>query len=154
MRRRQKLMLAVLGLGLILGMWTLLSPESGTITQEQFDRLQTGMTQADVEELLGRSPQDEARYEATIWIPQPDGSVVSAFVSRGPWPGRFSFFDDAIDSQPQRIWFSKTGLIAVQFDNEGRLTDKYFSTVHLRNGPTVLDWLASRPSAVRQSLGL
>ena len=53
----------------------------------------------------------------------------------------------------QAVWVSRTGLIAVDFGPDGRLRDKYTSTVDELVPPSIADWIASRPMMIRQSLG-
>jgi hypothetical protein len=53
------------------------------------------------------------------------------------------FPDDSKVEGYQRVWLTKTGLIAVYFDADDRLQRKYFSTVHPMGPPTITDWLAS-----------
>jgi hypothetical protein len=149
---------------------------SGGVTQAQFDLLRPGMTRPEVENLLRGPPRDVTRYGATVWIPYADGKPRSAFTGPGtPDLGffvsehfrdrppnevtpkkaaEFSYFPGTTAEQGrQAVWMSETGLIAVHFGRDGRLQQKYFSTVDVTRPPTLMDWFESRPRMLRKSLG-
>jgi hypothetical protein len=130
----------------------LLPSASRPLDQTHFNRLKTGMNKAEVETLLHGSARNEIS-RAMIWIPQNGGGRISHLIeSESP---AADFFPDAHQARGyQRLWITKTGLIAVYFDPDDKLQREYFSTVHPMGPPTITDWLASRPNSIRQSLGL
>jgi hypothetical protein len=166
--------LAILAL---IGVVCAVLPGSRGVTEAQFKLLRPGMTQADVENLLYGRPRDDLAYSAIVWAPNLDGRKRSALISPGA-PGvgyfvsehfrdrppnearpktapEFWFFPGTTPEQGrQAVWSTETGLIAVYFGRDGRLEQKYFSTVDVTRPPTMLDWLASRPRMVRKSFGL
>jgi len=144
------------------------------LTQEDFQRLQPGMTQAEAERVLHGPPRNDLAYTAIIWVPQPDGRRISAWIEPdSPVVHRFVREDipkggrlgprvtPAVDFFPQvtsrkghqGVWVSKSGLIALDFGPDGRLQHMYSSTVHGEAPPSITHWLASRPRMIRQSLG-
>jgi hypothetical protein len=144
------------------------------VTQEQFERLTEGMTQAEVESVIGGPPRNELRYPAIIWLPQATGKQTSTEIapltsavdflvredkSRMRLPGArlastLDFFPRATDKNGnQVVWISRSELIAVYFGGDGRLQHKYYSTVQEPVRPSVMDWIASRPRMIRRSLG-
>jgi len=153
-----------------------LLPRPRGVTRAHFKLLRTGMTQAEVEHLLLGPPRNELKNPAIAWIPQPNGKLRSGEV--GPWfrnptvvfsvfsggrplndvtqkPREYSYFPGTTPEQGhQAVWVTESGLIAVYFGQDGRLQQKYFSTVDVARPPTVIDWVASRPRMVLRSLGL
>ena len=146
-----------------------------TIGRGDFDQLRAGMSRAEVETILHGPPRNDLAHPVLVWMPRAGGRAVSARFGpaspaveflvkedrpRGLPPGRMAsaaddFFPDArLQGGRQDVWASPTGLVAVLYDGEGRLADRYFSTVDARPPPTVLGWLASRPAAIRRSMGL
>jgi hypothetical protein len=159
----------------VIGVILALLPSNRGVTQERFEMLKPGMTQAEAEHLLYGPPRNDLRYPAIIWLPQATGKPISAevapvspavdFLSREDKPknGRQAvWITPALDFFPQEIpkngrqavWVTRTGLIAVYFGQDGRLQHKYISTVHESVRPSVIDWLASRPRMILRSLGL
>jgi hypothetical protein len=144
-----------------------------SITREQFESLRPGMTRAEVERLLGGPPRNDLRYPAIIWLPQATGKPISArigpvspaaeFIVRedrpknAPQPVSVSALDffpqEAAKDDHRTLWVTRAGLIAVNFGQDGRLRHKYTSTVDESVPPSVMDWLASRPTMIRHSLG-
>src|SRR5262245_52220508 len=123
------------------------------ITQADHDRLRTGMTRVETERMLHGPPRNDVRRAVIVWVPQGGGKRISAEL--GPGDPSIDFFPETLsDGGDQLIWITETGLIAVYFGQDGRLMQTYFSTVHVLDSPTVLDWLATRPGMVRSSLGL
>jgi hypothetical protein len=144
------------------------------VTQEQFERLKAGMTQAEAESVIGGAPQNNLRYPAIIWLPQatckrtsreiaPVSPAIEFFSQEdkpkglrqgATIPSALDFFPQvAAKNGHQVIWIESTGLIAVYFGPEGRLQHKYHSTVHGPGRPSVIDWIASRPRMIGRSLG-
>jgi hypothetical protein len=133
------------------------------VTEEDFRRLEPGMTRAEVERRLHGPPRNDLKHQAIIWLPQADGRRIShhiepvapafnPFVREDRPPGlprRASgaspqdFFPRAKDGQ-QALWITRTGLIAVDFGPDGRLREKYHSTVHESEPPSLMGWLRSR----------
>jgi hypothetical protein len=156
----------------VVGVVFALSPRSRDVMQADFNLLKPGMTQPEVEHLLHGPPRNNLKYPGIAWIPQPDGKLLSGEV--GPWfrnptvvfrgnrplndvaqkPREYAYFPGTT-AEPghQTVWITEAGLIAVYFGRDGRLQRKYFSTVAVARPPTALDWFASRPRAVRKSLG-
>jgi hypothetical protein len=140
---------------------------------EHFERLQPGMTQAEVERLLDGPPRNALRYRAIVWLPQAAGRPVSAEVAPDSPAVEFFVREDkpknarqpgrpaSLDFFPQEtrrdghqtVWVTRATLMAVYFGPDGRLRHKYSSTVDEAVPPSVTDWLASRPRMVRRSLG-
>jgi hypothetical protein len=153
-----------------------LQRRSGDVTEAQFKLLRPGMTQSEVENVLRGPPRDVTEYGAVVLIPHADGKLRSAFISPGSAgvgffvsehfrdrppnevtpkkAAEFSYFPGTTaDPGRQAVWTSETGLIAVYFGRDGRLQQKYFSTVDVTRPPTVTDWFQSRPRALRKSFG-
>ena len=145
-----------------------------SVTQEHFDFLRPGMMRAEVERLLDGPPRNGVRYPAIIWLPQATGRPISAEI--GPalpaielfaredrpknapprvQPSALNFFPlETRTHGSQAVWNTTAALIAVYFGEDGRLRQKYYSTVHESVRPSVIDWLVSRPRMIRRSLGL
>ena len=70
-----------------------------------------------------------------------------------PRAARLSSYARRLPSSSPPEWNTTTALIAVYFGEDGRLQQKYQSTVHESVRPSVIDWLASRPRMIRRSLG-
>ncbi len=137
---------------LILAVAGAIAPRPDQWTQREYRQLQMGMTRVEVERVLNGPPRSRLQRRGTAWVPQPDGQRVSAFLDGGlVYP---HFFPRLKYDQHQAVWVAPTGLIAVAYGRDGRLGDKYFSTVDLPAGPSLLGWLASRPRQLRRSLGL
>lgn len=141
----------------------------------EFDRLRAGMSRAQVEATLYGPPRNDLAYPALVWIPGGDGGKVSARFEpaspavefllredrpRGAEPGPFAsaaddFFPGAGAARGgQGVWVSPGGLVAVLYDRDDRLAARYYATVDETKPPTLGGWLASRPAAIRRSLGL
>jgi hypothetical protein len=121
------------------------------VTEEDFRRLEPGMTRAEVERMLHGPPRNDLKYAAIIWLPQADGRRISHQIE--PVVPAFNVFarEDIPKTVPQpapskrppdffpqgtakdghqAAWITRTGLIAVDFGPDGRLRRKYRSTVH------------------------
>jgi hypothetical protein len=144
------------------------------VTQEDFQRLQTGMTQVEAERLLHGPPRNDLAYTAIIWLPQATGQRLSAWIEP-EIPAARSFVREDISKRGRRglratsaddffpqmmskaghqsVWVTKTGLIALYFGPDGCLQYKYRSDVHDQAPPSLGQWLASRPRMIRRSLG-
>jgi hypothetical protein len=152
-----------------------LQPRSEGISQAEFERLRPGMTQTEVEGVLYGPPRNETKFDAIIWAPHEDGKRRSAFVGPGTPSIEFLVAESHRDRPPnevarkkaqelsyfpgktpeqghQAVWMTETGLIAVYFGKDGRLQQKYFSDVDVSRPPNLIDWFASRPRMIRQSL--
>jgi len=162
--------IAAAALGWILTM----RPRPG-VTREHFEKLRPGMTQADVERLLHGPPRNDLGHTAMVWIPKATGGRVSARIKPDtpaieilvkedvPTGGRqdltvassVDFFPKTASGNNgrQAVWVTKTGLIAVDFGPDGKLKDKYTSTVDELVPPSFMSWIASRPMMIRRSLG-
>jgi hypothetical protein len=144
------------------------------VGQEHFDRLKSGMTRQEAESLLFGPPRNDLRHPAIIWLPQATGKRISARIApespaieillREDKPTNvrqemrdatsLDFFPQASTKDGcQAVWITRTGLIALYFGHDGRLRHKYSSTVDEPTPPSVLDWLATRPSAILRSIG-
>jgi hypothetical protein len=107
--------------------------------RERFNALWVGMTLKEVERALGGPARNETSGHAMVWARRPDGRLYSSRAGAA----EVSFFPQVAEGQQVVVWVSKAGLIAVSFDVDGRLHDKYFSTVHDPGGPSgPLRWLA------------
>jgi hypothetical protein len=136
------------------------------VTEEDFRRLEPGMTRAEVERVLHGPPRNDLKYPTIIWLPQADGSRISHEIQ--PIAPAFSLFarEDRPKNLPRRAsstsppdffpqgttkdghqaaWITRTGLIAVDFGPDGRLRRKYSSTVHEPVPPSLTGWLRSPP---------
>ncbi len=108
-------------------MWVKVEPRS--VTRTQFETIYEGMPAAELESMFGR-PRNEYNTSVMVWVPDDQGQLVSAKVM----PGRLAirFYPHADHEQ---VWLTKTGLVAVSLDQQGRVQGKHFSTVHDIGGP-------------------
>jgi hypothetical protein len=175
---RSKKRLAILGVfaafALVVAALALRTSDSNPdLDLGQFERLQPGMTQAEVEQVLGSPPLNVLRYRALIWLPQPGGRTISAEIApESPvveFPVREDKPKNAVQPQQadsinffpqetgedgdQAVWIGRRTLVAVYFGPDSRLRHRYSSTVQESVPPSVMDWLASRPQIIRRSLG-
>jgi hypothetical protein len=104
------------------------------IDQERFDAIQVGMSRAEVERLLGGAPRNEISGHAIVWVPKGATRVSRQVLSDEPLG---PFFPDAPEGAPELVWLGEKGLIAVRVGEDGRVADKYFSTVHDLDESTV-----------------
>ena len=131
------------------------------------------MTRAEVENVLGGAPRNGLRYDAIIWLPQGGGRPISAEIApsspareylvredkpKNARPPRqadsLHFFPQVTGKDGhQAVWIANGTLVAVYFGPDGQLRQKYSSAVHEMVRPSAMDWLASRPMAIRRSLG-
>jgi hypothetical protein len=135
MKRRTVVILvlaALLVLAAPVGISWLLS--GSRIDEERFEAIQVGMSRTEIERLLGGAPRNEISGHAIVWIPH-GASRVSHQVLPGEPLG--PFFPEAPEGAPELVWLGEKGLIAVRVDEDGRVADKYFSTVHDLDESTV-----------------
>jgi hypothetical protein len=118
----------------------LLFGRASRIHREHFEALREGMTRAEVERLLGGPARNECSDPADVWVPRPGGKARSAEVVPGPVTVRF--FPEAAVGAAEAVWVGRSGLIAARFGGDDRLVEKYFSTVHPRERPTLAGALA------------
>lgn len=79
-----------------------------------------------------------------VWAPQADGRRISAEIPPGSPTVQFFPNAKSPDDGAEAVWLTDTGLIAAYFGNDGRLQQKYFSTVHEISPPSFVDWLKTR----------
>jgi hypothetical protein len=133
--RRRLLIAAAIGvcLSLIGAVAVLRATRPSQIGPEQFAGIDVGMTRADVERVLGGPPRNECAGPADVWVRR-DGRVQSAAIDPGTQLPRF--FADADQAHgDEAVWLSPAGLIAVRFDTDGRVEEKYVSDVHVIDTP-------------------
>ena len=175
-KRFKTILLLSLAIAAVLAVVPALLPSGSSrgVTAEQLERLEPGMTRAEAERVLFGPPRNDLGYPAIIWLPQADGGRISAEIAPASPAVEFFSHEDrpkngrraarnasALDFFPresakdghQAAWVTRTGLIAVEFGLDGRLRQKYLSTVHEQVPPSVIDWLATRPKMIRRSLG-
>lgn len=112
------------------------------ITRENFDVLKIGMTQPEVERILGGA-RNECHDSVMAWAPRGD-TLNSVRIDPGN-PGVVFFLDAHAETQgDEQVWLAETGLIAILFDKDGRLHEKHFSDVNVMARPTPLDWLRAK----------
>jgi hypothetical protein len=108
-RRKLRWVLAGLALGLVaFALWPVRPPAPDRITQENFDRIQEGMTCAEVEALLGGPPGDYRSVET---------ESIGRFI--GPEdidPGECARCDPE-DPCSRVAWIGNDGIIRVQFSS-------------------------------------
>jgi hypothetical protein len=86
---RKKLAVVVLvGLAVVTGLWFLVRSGPHRINGEGFDQITAGMTQREVEEILGGPPGDYTEYREVSWPVQTvleDGLWFKSWVSDDGW---------------------------------------------------------------------
>lgn len=123
------------------------------VDMTHYRALRAGMTRAEVRRLVGGAPGNRVGGGCIVWVPRADGRQVSATVR--PGSVEVDCFPGSIPPGGcQEVWITRTGLIAVGFGPDDRARSKYFSDVHAIDPPSGPDWLASRPGAIRRSIGL
>jgi hypothetical protein len=127
------------------------------ITRENFEVLKTGMTQAEVERILGGA-RNECHDPVMAWAPRGDtlnsmrldpGFATNGVLfkeDRPPAATVDSIFvaADFPEGSYELVWLSESILIAVLFDRDGRLLEKHVSDVQVLERPTPLDWLRAK----------
>lgn len=122
-RHRLRIAAAVLGcLAVAFAVWWFFRPTS--INRTQYDAITEGMTRAEVFRLLGGPPRNDCPDDVIVWLPR-QGKRVSA--EYGPSSPSIRVLSG---TEEEAVWMSDEGLIAARFDKDGRLCEKYFSTVH------------------------
>ena len=145
MRRRRLVGLGVGSAALLTGaavVLLLVNRPRPPVDREHFEAIQTGMTRAEVESALGGRPRNALRGPADVWVRGADGKVRSAGLERRGPPVRFFPDADPTRGEVEAVWADDAGLIAVRFGADGRVVDKYFSTVHPIEGPAARGWVA------------
>lgn len=139
--------------------WLLFFRPTSHITNQNFAVLQVGMTQAQVERILGGPARDECGQPVIVWVPRGDtlnslridpesrrDSIL--FREDSPAPGTredvFVVAGISPRGDHELVWLSDSLLIAILFDENGRLIEKHSSDVTVLDRPDVLDWLRSR----------
>jgi hypothetical protein len=102
------------------------------IDRESYERLEVGMTRAEVEDLLGGPPCNRLAEPCDVWVPSPAG-LRSADLQ--PGTPNVRFFPELAGGESEAVWVGEDGLIALRFDEDGRLREKYFSEVVVPEGP-------------------
>lgn len=123
-RRRWLVWSAVTALLAVVGLYLGL-PRSPRFTDEQFDRIQVGMTRAEVEAVLGCPPGCYAQEPVLAWIESPPDALEWAADSPGP-------LAENGDQPALRV--------AVCFDDRGKVEAK-FRTRITYTPPTLLERL-------------
>ncbi len=110
MRKKRTVVVVVLLLALVTSLWVLARPRPHRINREGFDRIEEGMTQREVEDILGRPPGDYTDRRETL----PDGrwKYVAGWMRGHP-------------SYP-REWLSDDGRVMVFFDKGGCVVGNYY----------------------------
>ncbi len=103
---------ASLGLTVCVSVWQVSGPHP--VNRANFERIQVGMTQAEVEAILGCPPGD---YATVDYLPEFCGFMILGAT----------------------VWVSNDGDVRVWFDNEGRVEQAYFFELLVRRPPSLLD---------------
>lgn len=114
------------------------------LTAATFEQLRVGQTVPDVERQLG-PPDRRIQHPVTVWIPRGTRRVSARLTA----DTAFRCFPNATDAASERVWLDNQGLIAVQFDAQGRLQQKYYSPVMSSRRPTLSDWIRSHIALFR-----
>src|SRR5262245_14597104 len=94
---------AGVGFAFYVAAFLLPAPQSPPINWESFERIQTGMSRAEVEKILGNQPGDYTTGDIeNIGLKSNDNGLPSRWASR---------------------WLGDRGLIAVAFDRNGKVWD-------------------------------
>jgi hypothetical protein len=102
--KRKLAVLVVVVLALVLGLWLLVWPRPHRINQEGFDWITEGMTQREVEEILGRPPGDYSyRWDPSLLL---------------SWR--------MVESHRLETWISDDGIGLVEFNEDARVVYKRF----------------------------
>jgi hypothetical protein len=139
MRRRWLLawvLFGCLALTLLLPLGPLL--RDSYLDREHFETLQVGMARPEVEQILGGPPRNECPAPADVWVRR-GGKLQSAGIE--PGTPAVGFFADAtaVEDDEELVWVGEAGLIAARFGGDGRLREKYFSTVQSAGRPGLRD---------------
>ena len=127
----RSLLFGIAIVALLAALW----PKNIRLTEVEFARIQPGMQQSEVEQMIGR-PSNRYRRRCIIWDPQKDGKPISHELKSAEID--LDFFPEFDHRGNQSVWLTKTGLIAVRHDLRGVVVDKYFSTVHPMGPPSLL----------------
>jgi hypothetical protein len=88
------------------------------ITLESWKKIRIGMTENQVEEILGGPGLNVENFWRDWWKKQQEFSLVG-----------FSPHEGAVVTEPATYWVGRSGLIGIKFDEDGHVTGKIFSTV-------------------------
>jgi hypothetical protein len=141
------LLIALVGLVLLAlagPLTVLLLLSRSRIDTEHFEAIREGMTQQEVEKILGGPPRNECSIPVIVWIRR-EGKLQSTELD--PGPPTVPFFADAVKDNRELVWVGKSGLIATRVGDDGIVREKYFSTVHSPDRPAFGFPAAQRPRA-------
>jgi hypothetical protein len=152
--RRRTLLVVLAGLAVVgaAGAVVLWQTPSQRITRENCDRIGPGMTQAEVEAILG--PPDDYRTgcgesdfgndSASRWVGDPPGFHFSWRLGWFAYPN-FLPVEGVPTTGMQANWFCDSCRICVVVDDAGRVRDSYVYNRRLTQGPLDnLLWRAKR----------
>jgi hypothetical protein len=125
MTRRRLLIAAALGCLVVVAAGVLWVLRPTCIDRAHFDAIAEGMTRAEVQLLLGGPPRNECPDDVIVWVRRQGKRVSAEYGPGSPPVGVLSETGD-----DEAVWMSDEGLIAARFGEDGRLREKYFSTVH------------------------
>jgi hypothetical protein len=118
-------------LAVVLALWLIAG--KSRIDPHHFQEIEVGMARATVEQVLGGPPRNECSDPVDVWVPR-DGKRCSAELQPGVPTLRF-FLPADVANGDEAVWVSENSLIAVRFDADGRVVEKYMSDVKLPDGP-------------------
>jgi hypothetical protein len=117
MNRRRLLLFGLAAALVVLGVATLvLWPRRSAITHENADRIQEGMTLAEVEQLLGGPARNESGM--------PDNFINDAFVIADPGEVKAGRLRPGPRPLEDRRWAAPGFVVIVQFDDTGRVVQQ------------------------------
>jgi hypothetical protein len=115
-RRRVLLLFVTAVIGLVIGIW-MLWPRTA-ITLENAEKLREGMTQQEVEAILGGLPRDETTGPVTV---EPaDATALLQFTVAEPMHG-IDLLDEQADPPSLQTWRSNQALVCVALDPSERV---------------------------------
>jgi hypothetical protein len=102
--------------------WLVQRSERGPIQYDNYDRIQPGMTKAEVIQLLGCLPGDHSTRKIHLKAKLLDGSEAYSLAS-------FEHFEEPINEREMTcIWLGDRGAIAVTFDLQAdRVCEKFYA---------------------------
>jgi hypothetical protein len=143
MKRKQARIATVLIVLLLLGAGAFLLWPQDRTTRASWDKIQVGMTEKEVEEILGGPGLSWEEYQAKeIDALEGGHALMPDEVLEEPVGG---FLPNSLDKT--RVWRGRRGELGVQFDHGGRVRHKYFKGGETIRGvdPTffgrLCDWL-------------
>jgi hypothetical protein len=136
---------ALAGLAVVVAAGVLvLWPRADRVTRASFDRIQIGLSRADVEAILGppgdyRTGLGEVRWSTKSWVPDP--AADSPYL-------RFNWSGNPVDPEdPSRwaVWMSDSVQMCITIDGSGSVVDKVADSRRTTQGPLAnLMWRAKR----------